>query len=118
MEELDIPIFKRAYELIKALHGCRGTVPKADRHTLWERVENHALEILEGILIASQLPKTEKLRPLEHVSVKLNVLRVLLRLGKETKALEMKKYATLEMIVDEMGRMLGGWIKSVKERQG
>ncbi len=116
MEELDIPIFKRAYELYKTMHGCRGAVPKADRHTLWQRIEGLALEALEGILLASQLSKTQKLQPLEQVSVKLNMLRVLLRLAKDIKAIDLKKYATLEMIVDEMGRMLGGWIKSVKER--
>jgi len=116
MEELDIPIFKRAYELYKTMHGYRGAVPKADRHTLWQRIESLTLEALEGILLASQLSKTQKLQPLEQVSVKLNMLRVLLRLAKDIKAIDLKKYATLEMIVDEMGRMLGGWIKSVKER--
>lgn len=115
-DQLDIPIFKRAYELCKTLHGLKGGVAKADRYTLWQRIENLAIEVLEGILMASQVTKAEKLRPLEHVSVKINVLRVLLRLAKDTKAIDLKRYATVEMIVDEMGRMLGGWIKSVKER--
>jgi len=35
---------------------------------------------------------------------------------KEVKTIDNKKYATLQELVDEIGRMLGGWIKSTKER--
>ncbi len=115
MEELEIPIFKKAYELTKKLYELRGTVPKHDRYALWQRCENLVLEILEGILLASQLRKSQKLEPLEHVSVKLNVLRVFLRLAKDLKIMDLKKYALIEEMVDEIGRMLGGWIKSTKD---
>ncbi len=115
MEELEIPIFKKAYELTKKLYELRGTVPKHDRYALWQRCENLVLEILEGILLASQLRKSQKLEPLEHVSVKLNVLRVFLRLAKDLKIMDIKKYGLIEEMVDEIGRMLGGWIKSTRE---
>jgi len=115
MEELDIPIFKKAYDLTKKLYELRGTVPKHDRYALWQRCENLILEVLEGILLASQLRKTQKLEPLEQVSVKLNVLRVFLRLAKDLKIMDLKKYGLLEEMVDEIGRMLGGWIKSSRE---
>ncbi|MBI1813224.1 diversity-generating retroelement protein Avd [Candidatus Peregrinibacteria bacterium] len=114
MEELDIPIFKKAYELYKTFHGIRNLVPKADRHTLWQRSENVLLEIIEFILLASQLPKAEKLSALERASMKLNLLRMLLRLARDTKAIDLKKSVSIQQIVDEIGRMLGGWIKSVK----
>ncbi len=115
MEELDIPIFKKAYELTKKLYELRGTVPKHDRYALWQRCENLILEILEGILLASQLRKPQKVAPLEQVSAKLNVLRVFLRLAKDLKIMDLKKYGLLEEMVDEIGRMLGGWIKSSRE---
>ncbi len=115
MEELDIPIFKKAYELTKKLYELRGTVPKHDRYALWQRCENLLLEVLEGILLASQLRKSQKLEPLEQVSVKLNVLRVFLRLAKDLKIMDLKKYGVLEEMIDEIGRMLGGWIKSTRE---
>lgn len=115
MEELDIPIFKKAYELTRKLYELRGTVPKHDRYALWQRCENIVLEILEGILLASQLGKSKKLEPLERVSAKLNVLRVFLRLAKDLKIMDLKKYGLIEEMVDEMGRMLGGWIKSTKD---
>jgi|GEM_PF-3414003 len=51
---------------------------------------------------------------LDNASVKLNLLRVLIRLSHDTKTLDGKKYTTIQQQIDEIGRMLGGWIKSVK----
>ena len=118
MEEPDIPILRRAYDLYRTFHGLRSLVSKADRYTLWQRAENLILDVLEGILLASQLPKSAKLPPLEKVSVKLNLLRLFLRLTKDTKALELKKILQVQEIIDEIGRMLGGWIKAAKEDNG
>lgn len=114
MDELDIPIFKKTYELYKEFYSLRNFVSKQDRYTIYQRCENIILDILEGILSASQLPKLEKLPTLEKVSLKLNLLRIFLRLMKEIKSLDIKKYILLEEYVDEIGRMLGGWIKSNK----
>lgn len=114
MDDFDIPIFKKAYDLYKTFYGYRGTVPKQDRYTVWQRCENIILDILEGILLASQAYKSDKLPVLEKVSLKLNFLRVFLRLMKEIKTIDTKKYIALQEIVDEIGRMLGGWIKSTK----
>jgi hypothetical protein len=115
MKELDIPIFAKAYDLVKKLYELRSSVPRQDRYALWQRCENLLLEILEGILLAGSLRKGQKLEPLEKVSIKLNVLRIFLRLAKDVKVIDLKKYAQIEEIVDEVGRMLGGWIKSEKE---
>ena|SRR3989338_5146087 len=114
MEEFDIPIFRKTYDLYKTFYTYRNGVSKQDRFTLWQRAENILLDILEGILSASQLHKPQKLPILENVSLKLNFFRVFLRLMKEVKSLDSKKYLVLQEYIDEIGRMLGGWIKSVR----
>lgn len=116
MDDFDIPIFKKTYDLYKIFYGYRKFVAKQDRYTIWQQCENIILDILEGILLASQTYKAEKLPILEKTSLKLNFLRVFLRLMKEVKTIDNKKYTVLEELVDEIGRMLGGWIKSTKER--
>lgn len=115
MQERDIPLFKKGYDLTKALYALRATVPKQDRYAIWQRCENLMLDVLEGIILASDVPKPRKRPPLESASLKLNLLRVLLRLAKDTKAIDLKQYATLQEMVDEVGRMIGGWIKSLDE---
>lgn len=113
-ESFDTPIFTKTYDLYKEIYSLRNTLPKSDRHSIWQKVENASLEILEGILVAIGLPKDEKADILEGASKKLNILRVFIRLSKDVKAIDNKKYITLQEKLDEIGRMLGGWLKSLK----
>lgn len=115
MDDFDIPIFKKAYDLYKLFYQYRLIVPKQDRYAIWQTSEKVLLEVLEELLTASHLYKQEKLPILEKVSLKLNMLRIFIRLTKEVKAIDIKKYVALEEAVDEIGRMLGGWIRSVKD---
>lgn len=114
MDEFDIPIFRKALDVYKALHILRNSVSKQDRYTLWLRVENSCLDVVEGILQATQLHKLDKLPVLSVVSTKLNLLRFFVRLAYELRLIDGKKYVNLQQPIDEIGRMLGGWIKSVK----
>ena len=116
MNDLDIPIFKKSYDLYKEFYALRLSVPKQDRYTLWQKCESLLIEVLEGILFSSQQSKADKLPTLEKTSVKLNFLRVCIRHTKDIKAIDSKKYIIIEANLDEIGRMLGGWIKSTRER--
>lgn len=102
--------------MYKDFYSLRLSVPKQDRYTLWQKCESILIEVLEGTLFASQQTKLEKLPTLEKTSVKLNFLKVCIRLMKDIKAIDAKKYVVIEANLDEIGRMLGGWIKSTKER--
>lgn len=115
MDNFDIPIFKKAYDLYQLFRSYRDTIKKQDRHTIWERSENAILDVIEGILAASETYKSEKLPILKNVSVKVNLLRVFFRLAKDAKVIDVKKYMALEEKIDEIGRMLGGWMKSSRE---
>lgn len=112
MNENDIPIIKKSYELYKTFHDYRKVVPKAERFTVYERSETTILDILEYFFEAGYTKGTSKVTLLEKASVKLNLLRFLFRLMKETKTFDNKKYVALQAVIDEIGRMLGGWIRS------
>lgn len=116
MDEFDIPIFRKTYDLYKAFHALRDGIPKQDRHTVWLRCENLVLDLVEGILRAGKAYGADKLPSLSEASIQLGILRVLIRLMKDVKTIDQKHYVSLEAHVDEVGRMLGGWIKSAKER--
>ena len=113
MEELAIPIFRKCYDLYKTFYGCRSTAPKQDRFTLWQRVETVTLAVIEHLLLASQRGGQAKREPLEQASVELNLLRLLVRLAKDTRVIDLKRYAQIQQSIDEAGRMLGGWLRSI-----
>lgn len=53
MDDFDIPIFKKTYELYKDFYQYRNDVKKQDRYTIWQKCENILLDILENLLWAS-----------------------------------------------------------------
>ena len=111
MNDTDIPILKKTYDFYKTFHEYRRLVPKNDRFTIYERSENLIVDLIELFLEAGYT-RSNKTSILENASVKLNTLRFFIRLMKETKVFDLKKYTILQGMIDEIGRMLGGWIRS------
>jgi len=87
-------------------------LPKKDRYTLGAKCENIILEILELLFLANSKQKASRLLILNKVDVKLKVLKTLIRLCFDVKAIDQKKYILLQERLQEIGKMLGGWIKS------
>ncbi len=72
------------------------------------------LETIELVLYASAMANgTEKSMKLREASAKIDVLKLLVRLSKDGKALSNGQYLDVESRLHETGKMLGGWIKSL-----
>ena len=110
---LDIPIFHQLYKLYKVLHSYRSSIPKTQRYTLWQRCEDTSLDLLELLINTSHCQGAERVQLLHAMSNKLDLLKVLIRLAEETHALTPKQYTAVQSILQEVGQMLGGWLKSV-----
>lgn len=111
--ELDIPIFTKLYDFYKNLSHSITTFPKTKRYTLGQKLDNLTLEIFE--LLFSIPTANNKAATLQQISTKLDLLKILLRLSKDSLALRDKKYLELQAILQEIGKMLGGWIRSTKQ---
>ncbi len=84
-------------------------IPKIHRHSLGQRIDTLFVEVIEAISAASFLSREEK-HPYVRLAIKkADTLRVLLMILWETKSFDDKKYITLSVILDEIGKMLGGW---------
>ena len=109
-----IAIFKKIYDLVLLAYQYVRLFPRSEKFVLGERIEHASIDLLEGIIIANQ--KKEKQASLVEASVKLDILRIFIRLSKDLRLLDLKKYETLSSHIVEIGRMLGGWIKYEKEK--
>jgi len=109
-----LPILHRVYELYKLFYQYSQHIPQKDRYCIGQKCEKIILDILELILETIQSPRNKKLELLNKTSIKLNILRITIRLAKDVKAIDFKKYLTLQEKINEIGKMLGGWIKSLK----
>ena len=69
------------------------------------------LDFQEALLFAHGFDGKIRLRHLRQADVHLNKVRLYLRLAHQWRWLSMGQYAHISEMVDEVGRLLGGWIK-------
>ncbi len=71
------------------------------------------IEILE-LLFEANAARQERFVLLKKIDLKLKILKTIIRLSFDCRAIDQKKYLYLEKALQEIGKMLGGWIKSLK----
>lgn len=108
-ESKEIIIFKKAYELSLEIFRCTKVFPKNQRFLMAQRLEELIIAVLEKIIRANEA--RDKLGILNELSALLERLRILIRLSKDLTYMDFKKYEILSLGTNEIGRMLGGWIK-------
>lgn len=105
----NLKIYEKTYQFILWLYVMVNKFPKSQRFVLGQHIENTALAILTSIIQANM--EKEKLKTLKLISIRLDLLRTLIRLSKDLKFISIKQYMFASENVNEIGKMLGGWIK-------
>ena len=110
----NVPIINSAYHLYRSFHECIVSFPKSERYGLGATCQNEILELLRLCLRAAGTNSAErKTALLQEASVRLDSLRLLLNLCKDCKCVSNQAYQQLDSTCSEIGRMLGGWLKSI-----
>lgn len=109
----NIPVIKKIYELYRNFYLYSKLFPKKDKYTLGNRCEMYIIETLEALLAAGSAPRIEKRPLIRKANVKFDALKVFIRLANDVKMIDDKKYLALQKQIQEIGRMLGGWQRSL-----
>jgi four helix bundle protein len=112
MEELKI--LQKTYDMIQYGYICLRQFPKSEKYTLAAEIKQSMYRLLKLIITANK--RYYKKTTLQDIDVELEFLRYLVRLSAdaELRFLPLKKYENWSKMLNEIGRMLGGWIKSSK----
>lgn len=113
-KEDELPIFVQWIEFLEWLLPAVAKFPRKIRHTFSERIEGLALDIAEDLVEARYT--SDKRELLKRINLKLEKLRVLLRLSHKLQYLPHNGYEHAARSINETGRMLGGWIKQQEQR--
>ena len=99
------------------LWSCNHTsrFPRNHRFVLGERIERNLYNLLET-LIATKYTKNRQ-RLLEEAILSLEALRFQMRLAKDLQCLKVESYAFAAKSIDEIGRLVGGWLRSRSEEK-
>ena len=108
-----IPVIKKIYELYKNFYLYSKLFPKKDKYTLGSRCEITSLKRLRLCLVRRQRAEHKKLSLIKKANVKFDALKVFIRLANDVKMIDDKKYLALQKQIQEIGRMIGGWQRSL-----
>jgi hypothetical protein len=104
----------KAYDFVLWLLPKVEKFSRAYRFTVGERLSATGLDVL--LLLVEASYSTRKEETLHEATRKINSVRYLLRLAKDLKLLTVDSYGFAAERLDEIGRMVGGWRKSVEKR--
>lgn len=107
-------IYQKCYDLYVYIQGPLRQLPKHEKYVLAAQIRNSLLQILRKIILANKTRK--KLPILYDIDADIEVLRSLLRLTKEMKYISLIQYGMCAYYIDEIGKMLGGWIKAASQQ--
>ncbi len=113
IEKFNVPLVHKICEFYKLFHEFIKLFPKTEKYSLGQKIENLILDILEILLKAAYTVKQEKMLLLKKADTEINLLKILIRLANEIKSLDNKKYLVLQERLQEIGKMVGGWIKYI-----
>jgi len=90
--------------------------PKANRFTLGSKIDDVFLNAIEYCFLASYASIEEKPILLNRAISRVDLIKLLLQLAWNIRAIDTKKYTALSEALAEVGRMLGGWRKNVEKK--
>lgn len=98
-------------------HDNLVNLKRVDRYTVGVKVDGVFTALLEIIFRATfAYDKFEKLSLVSQAIGKCDLLKFFLQIAWEQEVIDHKLYASLILLLDDVGRMLGGWKKSLQEK--
>ena len=109
-----LPVINKTYDVYKDIIGLNTKLEKRWRYSLGLSTENSVLECLEILVMAKNAPKPLKVGYLIKAIAKLETIILKVRLIMEFDLGGKTRLFQLQSKLSEIGRMLGGWLRSVQ----
>ncbi|MEK7630292.1 MAG: four helix bundle protein [Patescibacteria group bacterium] len=92
-------------------------ISRIDRNTIGVRIDEIFLSLCEFIFRACFAgDRFEKISAVSNAIAKSDILKFLLEMAWEEKIIDHKHYGKLLLDLDEIGRMLGGWKRTLSNK--
>lgn len=111
-----IPVVLKLKDAYGLWQGYFQHIPKANRFTLGSKIDAVFLDTIEYCFLASYTRMPEKIAFIDRALSRTDLLKLPLQLAWEIKIIDGRKYADLGGSLSEVGRMLGGWKRSLTQK--
>ncbi len=105
----DFILYQKTYDFTLWFFPIINSFPQKQRFVLGQQIENELVELIKEISIANAA--ADKRLVLQKMAVRIDLLRMLIRLAKDLKFLGIKHYAVAAEKLNEIGKLYAGWTK-------
>ncbi len=109
---LELPVYKVSYELLIDVYHFVKSFHKEYKYTLGEKLKSETLEMLINIYRANN--NNDKIVLLQNARENIEVIRLLFRVIKDLHQINIEKFATINLKIENISKQLAGWHKSCK----
>jgi len=109
-----LPVINRTYELYKIVVDMNHHLEKRWRYSLGMSLETTVLDCMSQLIMAKNAPKPLKAAYLLKASSSQEIAALKLRLLLELELANKTKVFQAQSRLAEVGRMLGGWLRSLE----
>lgn len=110
----ELKILQKIFDMMEYGYAALAQYPKSEKFALVTDIKRSMDTMLERAIEAQK--KYYKKTTLQELDVEVMKLKAYLRLSQNLGFLPMKKYEIWSEKVVEIGKMLGGWLKSVNQK--
>lgn len=116
-EELNV--WQKAHALVLAIYSVTARFPAEERYGIVSQLRRAGASVAANIAEGFSRHSTKEfLRYLDLAGGSLGEVRYFLLLSRDLRHLDVKEYARLREQSDEVGRLLGGLVRSLRKRLG
>jgi hypothetical protein len=106
------PIFAKLYDLLRWLLPATTKYSREYRFSLALPTQKNAFSLQKHLVAAAKLNNArDRTTRLRQADIELTLLRYKVRLARDLKLLRPGSYEHASRLIDEIGRLLGGWMR-------
>ena len=109
----DLLIQQKIYDMILYAYPALEQMPKSQKFSLAQDMK-HCMDKIMRLTISANKKYTKR-TTLQELDVEIAALKIYLRIAYDLKYLPPKKYEVWTGMMVEIGKMVGGWIRSQRE---
>lgn len=113
-DQTQSPLFAKTWDFLLWLQDHTEKFPKSERFRLAKRLEDSAFDFHESLICAAK--SSQKELYLHQAELNLTKTRFYLRMAHARKLTSANQYRYAYGLLVEIGKLLGGWMKSHKQR--
>lgn len=106
----NLPVYKESYDLLLALFTATKEFQREYKYTIGESIKKETLEMMVNIYKANVSDK--KAERIATARENIEVIRLFVRLLRDLKQINLKKFVHLNEKIENLSRQLTGWQRS------